>query len=300
MAAVSIILALSFISVALFAFVAFQPLTSRTESRLRAMVGAGGPAVVLEDMAPKQNFQLPRAWQAYLARAGKEWTASQFMFVAFAHLVGGAALGASQGFALPGAAAGLILLFVRLRVAQGRRQLKMTSQLPLALMLIATSLRSGLGFQQALQLVGREGPQPLSGEFSRFADELAMGLSIEEALARLQLRLNSIEGEMLAAAILVQRQTGGNLSEILLNLHDTIRDRQAVMGQIRTLTAMGRLSGWILTAIPVLLALAFYFLNRDYVMTLVTDPRGQYMAGAATCLMIAGGLMIRRIVQITL
>lgn len=298
MTAVWIILALSFISVSLFAYVAFQPMMSLSASRLRAM--AGGPAVVLEDVGPRHTFRLPRAWQAFLARAGKEWTAGQFAFVAFAHAIVGAALLAPQGLALPGAVAGVLLLFARLRIEQGRRQLKMTSQLPLALMLVATSLRSGLGFQQALQMVGKEGPQPLAAEFGRFADELAMGLSFEEALARMQLRLNSIEGEMLAAALLVQRQTGGNLSEILINLHDTIRDRQAVMGQIRTLTAMGRLSGWILTAIPVVLAGAFYFLNRDYVMLLVTDPRGQYMAGAATALMIAGALMIRRIVQITL
>ncbi len=301
MTAVWIILALSFISVSLFAYVAFQPMMSLSDSRLRAMLGgAGGPAVVLQDAAPQHNFKLPRAWQAFLARAGKEWTASQFLFVAFAHAVVGAALAAPKGFALPGAAAGVVFLFLRLRFEQGRRQLKMNSQLPLALMLVATSLRSGLGFQQALQMVGKEGPQPLASEFARFADEVAMGLAFEEALARMQLRLNSIEGEMLAAALLVQRQTGGNLSEILINLHDTIRDRQAVLGQIRTLTAMGRLSGWILTAIPVALAGAFYFINRDYVMVLATDPRGQYMAGAATALMIAGALMIRRIVQITL
>ena len=300
MGAVAIILALSFISVALFAYVAFQPMMSRTDGRLRAMAGAGGPAVVLDAGPARQNFKLPKAWQAFLARAGKEWTAGQFAFVAFAHVCIGAVLLAPKGLALVGAAGGLAFLFGRLRVAQGRRQLKMTGQLPLALMLIATSLRSGLGFQQALQLVGKEGPQPLSGEFSRFADELAMGLTIEEALARMQHRLNSIEGEMLAAALLVQRQTGGNLSEILINLHDTIRDRQTVMGQIRTLTAMGRLSGWILTAIPVVLAATFYFLNRDYVMVLATDPRGQMMAGISVVLMVFGGLMIRRIVQITL
>lgn len=301
MTATFIIFGLAFLSVSLFAYVAFQPMLSHQDARLRAMAGSsGGPAVVLDQGAVKPEFRLPKAWQSFLARAGKEWTAGQLAFVVFAHAVVGAAALAAKGLAVPGAIAGVAFLFVHLRIQQSRRQLTMTSQLPLALMLVATSLRSGLGFQQALQLVGKEGPQPLAGEFARFADELAIGLSMEEALARMQLRLNSIEGEMLAAALLVQRQTGGNLSEILINLHDTIRDRQAVMGQIRTLTAMGRMSGWILTAIPVVLAGAFYVLNRDYVMLLVTDPRGQVMAGVAVVLMAFGGLMIRRIVQITL
>jgi tight adherence protein B len=189
---------------------------------------------------------------------------------------------------------------VRLRARQARRIQKMSEQLPDALMLMVSALKSGLGTQQSLAWVANEGAEPLSTEFGRLSSDIQLGLSMEEALVRLQTRLGSTDGEMLAAALLVQRQTGGNLSEVLLNLHQTVRDRQAVQGQVRTLTSQGKLTGLILILLPFGVALALYLMNRAYLMPLVNDPRGQSALGACAVMMTLAALWIRRISHITL
>ena len=270
-------------------------------SRQRFLRYAGDPVAVV-DMSTTGGpaVRLPKPWEAFLEKAGIDWSASKAAQMAALHMVAGLAIAFPLNLAPLGAVGGLVAMWIRLRMAQQRRSVKMAAQLPDALMLMATALRSGLGFQQALQLVADEGPSPLAPELGRFSRDLALGLSMEEALVRLQTRLGSTDGEMLAAALLVQRQTGGNLVEILSNLHDTIRDRQQVQGQVRTLTAQGRLSGMVLTAIPIFLALAFWVLNRDYLLVLVHDPRGRMLSGIAIGLMLIGVYFIRRIVRITL
>lgn len=270
-------------------------------SRQRFLRYAGDPVAVV-DVSSNGGppIRLPKPWEAFLERAGIDWSATRAAQMAGLHLVAGLAIAWPLGLAPLGAIGGLVVMWVRLRMAQQRRSQRMAAQLPDALMLMATALRSGLGFQQALQLVADEGAAPLAPELGRLSRDLAIGLSMDEALVRLQTRLGSTDGEMLAAALLVQRQTGGNLVEILTNLHDTIRDRQQVQGQVRTLTAQGRLSGMVLTAIPIFLALAFWVLNRDYLLVLVHDPRGRTLSAIAISLMLIGVYFIRRIVRITL
>jgi tight adherence protein B len=240
------------------------------------------------------------SWAAYLEQAGISWTPGQAMAVIGTHALGGWAVGAALGVPYLGFSLGLGVLVLRLRIGRARRTRRMAEQLPDAIMLLSTALRSGFGFQQGLQLVAREGAAPLAPELGRLGTDMALGADLETALLRLQARMGTTDGEMLASALLVQRQTGGNLSEILLNLHETIRDRQAVAGQVRTLTAQGRLSGVVLTLIPVFIALAFYILNREYLMTLVLDPRGRIMSGVCLVLMAGGIYMIKKIVTITL
>jgi tight adherence protein B len=262
---------------------------------------AGGAGVATRPVGSLGGpFRLPKGLQAFLLRAGAEWTPAQAFAVLAAHALGGALAGHYLHVSMLGAALGVLLLYIRLRMRQGQRVTKMAEQLPDTLMLLATSIRAGLGFQQALQMVADEGPQPLAPELGRLGTDLALGLNLEEALSRLQTRLGSTDAEMFASALLVQRQTGGNLSEILVNLHDTIRDRQEVLGQVRTLTAMGRISGLILSALPFVIGLAVYVLNRNYMMILFTDPRGQMMAAGSLVAMVVGALMIRKMTQITL
>jgi len=239
-------------------------------------------------------------WMAYLEQAGISWTPGQATAVIGTHAIGGWAIGLALGVPWLGFSLGLLVLVVRLRIGRARRTQRMAEQLPDAIMLLATALRSGFGFQQGLQLVAREGAAPLAPELGRLSTDMALGADLETALLRLQARMGTTDGEMLASALLVQRQTGGNLSEILLNLHETIRDRQQVHGQVRTLTAQGRLSGVVLTLIPIFIALAFYVLNRDYLMTLVIDPRGRIMSAVSLALMLSGIYFIKKIVTITL
>ena len=269
--------------------------------RARFQRYASEPALVVDTgLTAGPPVRLPGRLEAQLEQAGYDWSPARLAGMIGLHVLAGVVAGATIGLAPYGGLAGALVLWMRLRAAQQRRTRKLAEQLPDALMLMATALRSGLGFQQALQMVADEGPAPLAGELGRLGRDLALGLSIEEALMRLQTRLGSADAEMLAAALLVQRQTGGNLVELLTNLHDTVRDRQAVQGQVRTLTAQGRLSGMVLTAIPIFLALAFWVLNREYIMTLIVDPRGRIMSGVALGLMAIGVYFIRRIVRITL
>ena len=294
-----LLLTLAFVTVAALVWAVMGTSGSAVGGRfMRYANGAG--TVESTGFTPKSNIKMPRAWEAFLARSGVDWTFSQLIVVIAVHAAIGAIAASFISLPLLGVPVGVGFLYVRLLIGQKKRVEKMAQQLPDALMLMASALKSGLGFQQALQMVGQEGAAPLSHEFSRFATDLSLGLPIEEALVRLQTRLGSIDGEMLASALLVQRQTGGNLSEILKNLHDTIRDRQQVIGQVNTLTAMGRMSGVILTAIPFFLAGAIYTMNRDYVMVLLTDPRGQMMVGASFAMLLAGAFVIRRIVDIKL
>lgn len=260
----------------------------------------GGPAPAGAAPSTREPWRLPRALEAYLLQAGIEPAPAAVAMMVLAYLIGGLALGIWLHMAAGGAALGLVALIVKVRRGRAGRVQQLAAQLPDTLMLLASGTRAGLGFQQALQLAARETAQPLGGELARLERDLSLGPSAEQALERLQTRLASADGEMLCAALLVQRQTGGNLSEILLNLHETIRDRQAVAGQVRTLTAQGRLSGVVLTLIPVFIAMAFYILNREYLMTLVLDPRGRIMSGVCLVLMAGGIYMIKKIVTITL
>ncbi|MDB5098478.1 MAG: type secretion system protein [Cyanobacteria bacterium RYN_339] len=279
---------------------ALQPATDPVAERMLRYAGPvplAGPAVLPRERTP---WRLPRALEAYLLQAGIEPTPRTLATMVGIHLLAGLALGIWLHMPGSGAALGLLALMLRVRRGRGARVEKLAAQLPDALMLLASGTRAGLGFQQALQLAARETAKPLGDELGRLERDLAMGLTTEEALDRLQTRLASTDGEMLCASLLVQRQTGGNLSELLLNLHHTIRDRQALYGQVRTLTAQGRLSGVILCCLPIVLGVLLWAINRAYLLTLFTDPRGQVLAGAAVLSMAIGAWIISRIVRITL
>lgn len=282
-------------------------LTSRlnsVEARVAAFATAAGPSKRLAK-APENPLQpapvrLPKAWEAFLARAGLEWSARQALTVLALYAAIGLVAGFALGMPALGAAAGVLALYLRLRSGQVRRIEKMTEQLPDAIMLMVSALRSGLGMQHAIAWVANEGAEPLASEFGRLSNDMSLGLSLEDALVRLQTRLGTTDAEMFAAALFVQRQTGGNLSEVLMNLHQTMRDRQAVLGQVRTLTTQGKMTGMILTMLPFAIALALYVMNRAYVMTLVTDPRGQTALCACAVMMTVATILIRRISHITL
>ncbi|MNS70967.1 Bacterial type II secretion system protein F domain protein [compost metagenome] len=276
-----------------------DPLDARM-ARYMAGPGVPAPRPTAASKGPAPQTRLPKAWEAFLARAGMEWSARQALAVVAVYAVIGAAVGACMAMPALGAAIGVLALYVRLRARQARRIHLMAEQLPDALMLMVSALKSGLGMQQALHWVAAEGSAPLAGEFGRLSSDMSLGLSLEEALVRLQTRLGSVDGEMLAAALLVQRQTGGNLSEVLLNLHQTVRDRQAVQGQVRTLTAQGKMTGVILTALPFAVALGLYAFNRPYLMVLLTDPRGQAAITACGLMMAVAAIWIRRVSHIAL
>jgi tight adherence protein B len=147
-------------------------------------------------------------------------------------------------------------------------------------------------------MISTEIAAPLGKEFGRVFEEQNLGVPIEESLRSLTERVPNIDLQFLVTAIILQRQTGGDLAEILDKIGRLIRERFQIWGQIQALTGEGRLSGIVLLALPVLLFLTVYQLNREYVMVLFTEPMGKKMLAGAIFMQILGALAIRKIINI--
>lgn len=238
-----------------------------------------------------------------MLRAGLPLRSGEFIVLCFASatllamlflLLGGGQLVAG----VTGAVAGFFFPFILVNMKIARRMKAFNGQLGDALILIANSLRTGYSFMQASDMVAQEMRPPISSEFSRAVKEMNLGVTIEDALANLGKRINSEDLDLVLTAVLIQRQVGGNLSEVLDNIARTIRERVRIRGEIRTLTAQGRISGIIVSLLPVVLGLVIYLLNPEYVKLLFVHPVGKIMLGVAGLGQVIGIIVIRRIVDI--
>lgn len=200
--------------------------------------------------------------------------------------------------ALASGLAALLAPFLMLNMARQKRLGKMNSQIGDALVIMANSLRSGFSFLQAMDMVRRELPDPISKEFGRTFQEISLGNQVEDALLNLTRRVQSEDLDLVVTAVLIQRQVGGNLAEILDNIADTIRERVRIKGQIRSITAQGRISGLVISLLPLGLAGMMLAINPDYIMTLFKSKAGLGMLAGAVVSEIIGILTIRKIVQI--
>jgi tight adherence protein B len=171
-------------------------------------------------------------------------------------------------------------------------------ELPDFLMLIASSLRSGLSFQQAVDSTAQEGQGEVSRQMRRALSEVQMGATIEQALMRVSERMQSEDLKWTVTALAIQREVGGNLSNILDTAAQTIKSRAELRREVRTLSAEGRLSGWVLAALPVGLFLYMLLANRDYVSFFWTYTIGYILLGVLAVLFILGFVWIRRLVKI--
>jgi len=160
------------------------------------------------------------------------------------------------------------------------------------------SLRAGYSFSQALKTVSEESESPTKEEIQILLNELNYGISMDEALENLKNRMPSTDLELMIHSILIQRQIGGNLSTILEVIVNTIRERKKLERQVRTLTAQGRLSGRVIAALPVILGIAFFLLNRTYMMALFSSLYGQIALAFGVILMVLGFIVINRITKI--
>ena len=147
-------------------------------------------------------------------------------------------------------------------------------------------------------MVASEMPPPISKEFGRVFEESNLGIPLEESLDELTNRVPNLDLKFFSTAVILQRQTGGDLAEILDKIGSLIRDRFRIWGQVQALTGEGRLSGVVLLALPLVLFVAVYQLNPDYVTVLFTDPMGKKMLAVAIVMQIIGALVIRKIVNI--
>lgn len=182
--------------------------------------------------------------------------------------------------------------------AKQKRIIKIEEQLPDALDLMARALRAGHAFPSALQMVATEGPEPIAGEFRISFDELNFGISMQDALTNLATRVPSTDLRYFVIAVLIQRETGGNLAELLDNLSALIRARLKLLGTVRVLSAEGRLSAQILTVLPFALGAVINLINPQFASVLWTDPMGQKMVAGALVMMIVGILWMWRIIKI--
>lgn len=190
------------------------------------------------------------------------------------------------------------MLWLNLRIKKRRKQFN--DQLSDALVLISNSLRTGYSFLQAVELVSRELPAPLGKEFYRMFQEMNLGVTTEVTLDNLGKRIESTDLDLVITAVLIQRQIGGNLSEVLDNIAHTIRSRLKLRGHIQTLTAQGRISGYIVGGLPFAIGGALFLINPDYMRVLFTDPAGKMMIGAGLASQFVGVMIIRKIVNIEL
>ncbi len=202
-------------------------------------------------------------------------------------------------WALPlGAAIGFVLPFLILRGKRSRRMRGFEEQFPEALDLISRALKAGHAFATGLKMVADEMPEPVGPEFRKTFDEQNFGLPLKDALENLALRVPVLDVRFFATAVLIQRETGGNLSEILENLAHVVRERFKILRQVRVYTAHGRLTGYVLLALPAVLAIALSFINPEHMNLLFRDRIGQLMLLAALGMQAIGFLWIKQVVKI--
>ncbi|HAJ37739.1 MAG TPA: secretion system protein F [Chloroflexi bacterium] len=185
-----------------------------------------------------------------------------------------------------------------LKQRQNKRRIAFTNQLPDVLTLLVGSLRAGYGLSQAIELVAREIPEPASKEFQRVTRAMSLGLPMQKALEGMAERIQSDDLDLMVTAISVQYEMGGNLSSVLENIGDTIRQRVRVLREVRVLTAQQRMTGNILAGMPVLLAIAFSILSPGYFDPFFEPGWPRLMPAAAAVMIGIGFMIIRKIVDI--
>lgn len=200
-----------------------------------------------------------------------------------------AVIPAFGGYALP------ILYFTHRRK---KRLYKMMLQLPDVFEMLSQALRAGHSLASGMQLIASELPDPAGTEFARVFQEHNLGLKVEEALQNLAERMDVLDVRLFVTAVLIQRQTGGDLAEVMDKISRVIRDRIELFGTVKALTAEGRLSGYVLLALPVIVFIAMLKINPDYANVLVTDSIGQMLLVGAIVMMLMGWAMINKIVNI--
>jgi len=188
--------------------------------------------------------------------------------------------------------------FIHVWWSRKKRFDRFLEHLPDALDLMSRALSAGHAFSEAMHMVSSEMPEPIATEFRKTYEEQNLGLSLKLALENLTQRIPLLDLRMCVTAVLIQRETGGNLAEILEKVAYTIRERFRIMGDLKTLTTSSRMSAWLLCALPIFIAMAVTFLNPDYMSVLWKDPRGHYLIAAALFMQITGMLIVRKILKI--
>ncbi|MFC4785180.1 type II secretion system F family protein [Nocardioides sp. MAHUQ-72] len=282
---------------------------SESQKRIGAYLGETAPgagAASLKDSAVALTGNFVKGdFEARLTQrlnaAGITFTAAEWILLTAGIAVASGLL----GFVLGGGVllvialvAGAVLPLVYLKLKHSRRIAAFAAQLPETLTLMSGGLSAGLSMAQAVDTVVQEGHEPMAGELRRALVEHRLGIGLEETLEGVAERMASEDFGWVVMAIRIQREVGGNLAEILNTVADTLRERQYLRRQVRTLSAEGRLSAWMLGCLPVLMFLYMLVANREYVEPLYTQPIGISMLALAAVLLALGSWFMSRLVKV--
>lgn len=314
------LLTITFLALAFYFYISrdLEKYQNRVNERLQKLIEERGPAISKRDLLDiKQEllsevpfihqallrFEVFNELQAILKQA--DYTRiTVYRFVTSSLIAGfvvGSILGVYGRSIFVMLVTTIVVSMIPLIFVLNRRRVRLQNfieQLPDAIEMMIRSLQAGHSFSSALQAVATEMPDPVAREFGKAYEEQNLGLSMKVALENLAERIPLMDLKLCVTAILIQREVGGNLTEVLSNISHTIRDRFRIQGEIRVKTAQARLSGYIVSALPFILFFWISLANPKYLDSLYNHPFGYYVIGAGIFMQVVGWLIIRRIVRI--
>jgi tight adherence protein B len=293
-----------------------QQLNNKEGRRLKERLGGGVENQVQSDLAKSirrrtglddvqgllGEFEVFHQINKTLLQSVPNMTLKKFLWI-----VAGSAFGSmllvfliTTGFvvSLVGAVLGGSVPFLALMNKRNRRQRLLSDQLPDALDFMGRALRAGHSMATAFQMMSEELPDPIAGEFRRVFEQHSLGASIEDTLRAAVLRVESTDFAFFVTAALIQRQTGGDLSEVLNNITAMIRARVRLQQQVKAKTAEGRFTGYILAAFPAFMFVVSYCLSKEYAGRLLEESAGMLMLGAALVMQLLGLFVIRKLTTV--
>ncbi|SFV10366.1 type II secretion system F family protein [Pseudoduganella namucuonensis] len=286
----------------------------RIARRLRLMAAQGDGAERVTILKQRRYSDMPRldrwlrgvpqlaALERLLLQAGRGWSVAQFLAaqgaLLLAALAGPPLLAAPAPLLLAALGGALLAPAMLLLRARAARLHKIEQQLPEVADFLSRALRAGHSFANVLQMVGSEMPEPISGEFRMAYEEINYGVPMNEALHNLAARVPLTDLRYLVIAVLIQRESGGNLAELLGSISAIVRARLKLMAQVRVMSAEGRLSAWILGLLPPVLLLVMALVHPRYVSVLWTDQAGQQLLWYGAGAMLCGAVWMRKLIRI--
>ena len=303
-----------FLVVAIYGLVNREALEASDAAREQLRTGMGGSVSSISILRDDRSSEIPflnrlltgRALTTRIAieleKAGSNQKAGQFLLLSVACAVGGLVLGQQFNFlaAIIVAAIALFLPLLWIRRKQAKRAVSFEAQLPESLDMLVNALQAGYSLQAAMEFVGRETPAPLGPEFGRFYDEQRLGMEVRMALLRFQERVGTLDSRMFVTSLLIQRETGGNLGEVLTNLATLMRERVTFRLQLATLTAEPRMSAKVLACLPLAVVLLIGFINPEFMRPLIETPMGHKLVIYAASSVAVGYLVMSRIANVDL
>jgi len=251
------------------------------------------------------RFNFTKKWESLLQQAGMTWTVNQLLLTMMATATIGALIGLKLRILIDAAvsAVGLGMVFALLplllvRRNRKKRMAKFEEQFPEALDFVARALRAGHAFQVSLSMLSQESPEPLRSEFLKVYNEQNLGESLPVVLRHLSERVPLLDVKFFVTAVLMQRETGGNLGEILTRLSSVIRDRFRLKGQVKAVSAHGRITASILTVLPIVTVLILSVIAPGYLPAMVKDPDGKHLIIASVIAQVIGYGIMKKIINI--